>query len=161
MSGYKYEKETVGLMKEGDYEVVVERIEKKILPSGREKLSIMYRVRSDVEQSYKNKCVFEDIWQEKDNPQFFNRRRINQLLGTQEIVDGTTFGSIDDVIDYIGGTYLIIHVGVVFNDYTGEDVNTVSYYKSSKNKPQALAQPTPTPTPTTGGIIDDDDLLPF
>ena len=155
MSGYTYEKETVGLMKEGDYEVVVERIEKKTLTSGREKLSIMYRVRSDVEQTFKNKCLFEDIWQEKENPQFFNRKRINQLLGTQEIEDGTTFSSIEDIIDFVSGTYLRVHVGVVFNDYTGEDVNTVSYYKPSKHKPQKLIMK----EPTNGSIIDYD--LPF
>lgn len=154
MSGYTYEKDNGALMKDGDYEVKVELIEKKILPSGKEKLSVRYRVRDDIEQSYKNRCIFEDIWQEKENPHFFNRKRINQLLGTQNIAEGTTFGSIVDVIDYLTGACLIVHVGTVFNDYSGEDVNTVSYYKSSKNKPQTIVQ-----EPVVQVI--DDDSLPF
>ena len=153
MSGYTYEKQNDGLMKDGDYEVTIEKIEKKILPSGKEKLSITYRVRSDVEQSYKNRCVFEDIWQEKENPHFFNRKRINQLLGTQEIEEGTSFGSIKDVINFLLGACLIVRVGTVFSDYHGEDINTVSYYKSSKFKPQKIVE-----TSKSSSIVDEDEL---
>lgn len=160
MDGYTYSKESSGLMKDGDYEVVIERIERKVLTSGKEKLSIMFRVRSDVEQPYQNKCVFEDIWQEKENPQFFNRKRINQLLGTQDIKEGTTFATINKIIEAITGAYLIVHVGTVFDDYRGEDVNTVSYYKSSKHKPQKLCgvQPVKTPSGYSGLVINDEDL---
>lgn len=136
---YSFEKEN-NLMAEGDYEAVIEKIETKTLDSGKEKLWIMYRIRSDVEgQKYGNKCLFEDIWREKDSPEHFNRRRINQLLGTQDFVkEGQVFETIQDVIDSLRGANLIIHVGVEFSDYKGEDINKVSYYKSSKYKPQTL-----------------------
>lgn len=135
---YSFEKET-NLIKDGDYEVKIEKIEKKVLPSGKEKLALTYRIRDDIEgQRYGNKCVFEDIWQEKDNPQFFNRKRLNQLLGTQEIAEGTIFETIDDIINVLVGSYLITHIVTVFSDYWGEDINTISYYKSSKHKPQSL-----------------------
>lgn len=127
-----------GLVKAGDYEATIERIEKKTLPSGKEKLSIMYRIRSDVEQPYKNKCLFEDIWSERDNPNMFNRKRINQLLGTQNPEDGQVFETINDVIDFLTGCNLIIHVAVELDTYHGEDVNTISFYRSSKIKPQTL-----------------------
>lgn len=161
---YTYDaSEVSGLIKEGDYEATIERMERKTLPSGKEKLSVMYRIRSDVAgQSYGNKCIFEDIWAERDNPDVFNRKRINQLLGTQEIEDGTTFETINDVIDFLVGGNLIIHVGVELDTYHGEDVNTVSYYKSSKIKPQKLGQPeTPKGVeekPVQSGTIEDDDL---
>lgn len=151
-----------GLVKEGDYEATIERIEKKTMPSGKEKLSVMYRIRTDVDQQYGNKPIFEDIWAEKDNPGVFNRKRLNQLLGTQEIEDGHTFETINDVIDFLVGGNLIIHVAVSFDDYHGEDVNTVSFYKSSKAKPKTLDEPTPSKAggldPNSGVIVDEEDL---
>ena len=168
---YTYDaRESNGLVKEGDYEATIERMERKVLPrSGKEKLSIMYRIRSDVDgQAYGNKCIFEDIWKERDNPSVFNRKRLNQLMGTQEIEDGTTFETINDVIDFLLGGNLIIHVGVEFDEYYGEDVNKVSFYRSSKAKPQKLEKPNqeakaaeenPTDAnPVQSGIVEEDDL---
>ena len=72
MVNYLYEKSYIhDLVAEGDYEVYIEEIEKKTLPSGKEKLSVRYRIRADVEQEYKNRVLFEDIWAEKQNPEFF------------------------------------------------------------------------------------------
>ena len=142
-----------GLVKVGDYEATIERIERKTLPSGKEKLSIMYRVRSDVEQAYKNKCLFEDIWAEKNEPGVFNRKRLNQLLGTQNPEDGAVFETINDIIDFLTGCNLIIHVVVELDTYHGEDVNTISYYRSSKIKPQTL-----TSEDVKKEVIADDDI---
>lgn len=130
--------DTTSLIKEGDYETKIEKLEVKTLPSGKEKLAITYRIRTDIEQPYGNRTVFEDIWAERENPQYFNRKRINQLLGTQDIADGTVFDGVNDIIDYLVGKCLVIHVAVVLDEYRGEDVNTVSYYKSSKNKPEII-----------------------
>ena len=156
-----------GLVQEGDYEATIERMERKTLPSGKQKLSVMYRIRSDVEQPYGNKCVFEDIWAEKENPDVFNRKRINKLLGTQEIEDGHTFETINDVIDFLIGGKLIVHIGIEFDNYHGEDVNTVSYYKPSKNKSKKMNElgvgnPTIEAKPVQSGTIGiEDDELPF
>lgn len=162
---YTYDaSERSGLVKEGDYEATIERMERKTLPSGKEKLSIMYRIRSDVEQAYGNKCIFEDIWEERENRGVFNRKRLNQLMGTQEIEDGTTFETINDVINFLLGENLIIHVCVELDEYYGEDVNKVSFYRSSKVKPQKLGEAKPVEEkPVQSGKVDDllDDDLPF
>lgn len=157
---YTYDaSERSGLVKEGDYEATIERMERKTLPSGKEKLSIMYRIRSDVEQAYGNKCIFEDIWEERANRGVFNRKRLNQLMGTQEIEDGTTFETINDVIDFLLGGNLIIHVCVELDEYYGEDVNKVSFYRSSKVKPQKLGEAKPVEEkPVQSGTVEDDDL---
>lgn len=142
-----------GLMPNGDYEAVIERMEVKTTSTGKEKLSIMYRVRSDVEQQYKNKCIFEDIWHDKERPNMFNIRRINMLLGTQAIEPGTTFNGVDEIIEFLLGSYLIIHVNQVFDDYRNEDVNKVGWYKSSNYKPKSLGT-----SEKQTSIVDDEDL---
>ena len=151
--GYTYEKnEASKLFEAGDYEARIERIEKRVLPSGKEKLSFMFRIRDDVEQAEQNRCVFDDIWKERDNPEHYNRRRINQLLGTQDIEDGKTFADIDAVIEELQGASLIVHVVKTFDDYIGQEVNKVAYYKTSAHKPSQVGS-------TSAPVIDDD--LPF
>lgn len=151
--GYTYKNESA-LIPDGDYEVKIDTIGVKILPSGKEKLSIMFRVRDDIDgQAYGNKCLFEDIWKEKESPEHFNRKRINQLLGTQEIKDGTVFDTINDVIDFLkSNNCLVAHVISIFDDYRGEDVNKISYYKASKHKPQSIVKK------EEPKVIEDDDL---
>ena len=161
MAGYTYEND-YDLKEEGDYEVIVEKMEVRILPSGTEKLFVQYRIRDDVEQKYKNSCVFEDIWHEKENPNLFNRKRINRLLGTQNIEEGTVFESINNICDFMIGQKLIVHIVKQFNDYKGEEENSVAYYKrtnnGSKQLPQDGEKPQPQPKQETPKVPDDDDL---
>lgn len=149
---YEYNK-VESLMAEGDYEARIEKMEVRVLPNGKEKLTIMYRIRDDIEQPYANKCVFEDIWKEKDSPEHFNRKRLNMLLGTQDVEEGKVFDGINEIINFLTGSCLIIHVKKVFEEYYGEDRNRVGWYKSSNNKPKSLVG---TPIAKT-----DNDDLPF
>ena len=161
MSNYDYNKANdSSLIKDGDYEVYIEKIEEKTLPSGKQKLAIKYRVRSDVEQEYANRCIFEDIWAERLAPQFYNRKRINQLLGTQHPKDHTEFNDINNVIQFLEGCNLIVHINTVLDEYRGEDVNTVGYYKSTKNPTGTIVSPD---EKKSGGVSveNDDDKLPF
>ena len=152
--GYTYKNES-SLLPDGDYEARIDTIGIKVLPSGKEKLTIMFRIRDDIDgQAYGNKCIFEDIWKEKDSPEHFNRRRINQLLGTQEVKDGTVFNSINDIIEFLKeNNCLVLHIITIFDEYYGEDVNKVSYYKSSKHKPQVLVK-----GKKADEVVSDDDL---
>ena len=104
----------------------------------------------------------------KENPDVFNRKQINQLLGTQKIEDGQEFQTINDVIKFLENAPLIIHVSVEFDDWRGEDVNTISYYKKTKIVPQQVVggdeEPKPAPQaqqPVTEGVVLDDEVLPF
>lgn len=142
---------------EGDYEVAVEKAELRTLQSGKIKISLWLRVRSDVEQEGKGRVVFDDIWKEKEHPEFFNRKRLNAILGALETKDGTVFDTIQDVLSAIQGGHVIAHVVQEFDDRRGETINRVKFYNKSKAKPQSLA-------PATSGTADielSDDELPF
>lgn len=135
---------TNALIKEGEYEVILEKAEIKKLPmSGKEKIAIQFRIRTDVEQDAKNRVIFEDIWKEKDNPQFFNRRRLNLLLATQKIENGKTFNTIQELLQVLTGSTLVIKIAVEHDDYRNEEVNKITYYRSSKVKPQEVTAKKP------------------
>lgn len=160
---YTYENDSNDLKEEGDYEVRVEKMEIRVLPSGTEKLFLQYRIRDDVEQKYKNACLFEDIWHEKENPNLFNRKRINKLLGTQEVKEGTVFESINKICDFMLGKDLMVHLVKQFDDYKGEEINSISYYKKTNSAPKTLgsAENKPAPSTPTKPIEIDDNDLPF
>lgn len=160
--GYTYEKQedNYGLLKEGEYEVRIERVEQKTTNSGKEKLAIMFRVRDDVEQDHNNRVLFEDIWKERDT-EFYNRKRLNQLLGTQHLEDGTSFNSIDDIIKVLSGANLIVVVNTRFNEYYDKEENGISYYKSSNHLPKALTSTGITTKENLDKIEIADEDLPF
>lgn len=138
-NNYTYSAEST-LKEEGDYEVFVEKMELRVLPSGTEKLFVQYRIREDVEQKYKNSCLFEDIWHEKENPILFNRKKINRILGTQpDVKEGMVFNNINDICNFMLGKYLQVHVVKQYDDYKGEEVNSIAYYRTSKNTNKQVA----------------------
>lgn len=130
---YKYDSSDAhSLVKVGDYEAIIESLEVKTTPSGKEKLSVKFRIRSDIEQAYGNKVMYKDIWADKEEPDKFNTKQINKLLGTQpNIQNGQEFENLNKIIDFLTGKAIIIHVNIEFNEYRGEDTNTIDYYKKS------------------------------
>jgi hypothetical protein len=92
-----------------------------------------------VDQAFKGRIVFEDIWKERET-QFFNRKRLNQLLGTQNMTDGKVFESINEVLTALVGANLVIKVNKEFDDYRQEEINRVYFYETTKQKPQKLGE---------------------
>lgn len=143
------------LLPEGDYEVSLEKAEFKESPtSRRKKIGLMFRVRSDVEQSCKNRVLFDDIWTDKETNSIYDNKKINRIMGTQDIPDGKEWKTIQDVVNDMVGIYLIAHVAIKHDDYNKKDVNAITYYKETKHKAQTL--------PNSGNLtaldIDEDDI---
>ena len=125
------------LINEGEYEVVIERMTEGETPNGKRKIDLMFRFRDIEGQGYINRVLFDTIWKERDT-EYYNRRRINMLLGTQDFEDGKTFKNIQAIIDELLGSYLRIKVVIAFDDYRNKDVNKIQYYMSSQHKPKKV-----------------------
>ena len=145
MANYTFEGNCFNsLIPEGDYEGGNWADWKTQNHQQQRKLSLMFRIRTDVEQDSKKPSVFwRYLGGEKDNPGVYNRKRINQLIRhTKNITDGQVFETIDEIIDFLkGGLTLIVHATIELDTYKGEDVNNIAYYKSSKAVPQTLGVP--------------------
>jgi hypothetical protein len=161
---YTYDKNSAyGLIKSGEYEVMIQEASVKTTPNGKEKISLKYKIREDVEQESKGRIVFEDIWKEKENPAFFNRKRLNLLLRTQDIENGKTYDDISGLLEDLKGSYLILKITVEMDDYRGEEVNRVIYYRHTHNPSQKVSN---TPSnegqkPVSKGTPKLDEDLPF
>lgn len=129
--GYTYNAEK-NVKKEGVYECFIEKMELGETPNGIKRVNVVFRIRSDVEQEYKGAVIYDTIWREKDDAEFYDRKKINRLLGTQKVKEGTTYESIDEIIKFLAGAKLQVNLGVRFSEYSGKDENYVKFYGSCK-----------------------------
>lgn len=160
---YKFDKNEAAsneLLPDGDYECYIEKAEfKATKTAGRKKISLQIRVRSDIEQECKNRVLFDDIWSDKETNTVYDGKKINRIMGTQDIPDGKEWLTIQDVVKDMIGINLIAHVVKTHDDYNDCDVNQIKFYKTSEHKPQKLGD-----EPTAKNIPDDfisDDDIPF
>lgn len=151
-NGYTFEKES-SVKKEGEYECFIEKLDLGETKTGVKRINVTFRIRSDVEQQYKGGVIYDTIWREKDNPDLFDRRKINRLLGTQNVKEGTTYANIDEIIRALNGATLKVALGVRFSDYRGEDENYVKYFSSSKAVAQSFT--------TNESVMITEEDLPF
>lgn len=128
------------LIKDGEYEAIIESAEIKTIPSGRDKIALTYKIREINNQAFANRKIFEDIWEDKDVKGLFNEKRLNKLMSSAlpDLKDGTTFESINDVLNSLIGQKLIIVVKTEFDDYYGKDRNRIYYYKKTKAPDQKM-----------------------
>jgi hypothetical protein len=163
-------KDEYELLAEGDYEVVLDTAEIKRTNDGSKRyIACSFLIRSDVEQQGKGRKVFDNIWQDKENPEQFDHKKLQKLLLVQGPTGKYSFADEDEIVQFINGLNMIIHIEKRdADDYHEEGYNQVKYlsYKPSKAQPKTLG--------TDNGvayakeilgpnvnIVEDDDSLPF
>lgn len=116
------------LVDEGDYEFVISA-ERRVLSTGKEKLNITYMIRSDVDQKFKGKRLYDDAWQDKNNPLWFDLLKQNKIVKTQKDLPGykNAFTNQDELILYLNGLQLVATVEKVYDDYKQADVNKIKF----------------------------------
>lgn len=55
-----------GLKPEGDYEVLIVKIEERTNKNGKTKMNFSMVIRNDVEQAYKNGYIFHELWKRRE-----------------------------------------------------------------------------------------------
>lgn len=151
-------KSEYGLIDEGAYECVLETATIGQTPNGTDKIDLKFRIRADIEQKFKGRYIFDTIWKDKTNPNLFDTKKINKLLGTQrDIKEGETFNTIEDVIKVLNGALMIVNVKTGFNEYYGEDRNYIAYYTPTK----VVVQGMPIVGDVRNSVSISEDDLPF
>lgn len=138
-------KDDYELLPDMDAEVIIENAEiKTAKTSNKEYISIMYRIRDDVEgQENGGRVIFESIFADKNHDGEFDRRKIGKILSTQTSDDDEEleFEDNDELVQYLNGIYLLVHINKKEADeYHTEDYNEIKYlsYKPSKFPPKKL-----------------------
>ena len=127
---YTYKKESdFELIPNGKYECQIEKAEFKETPTNhRKKIALTIKIRSDVEQNFQGRLIFDDIWTSKDDGITYDGHKINRILGTQEIAEGTVFDTIQDVVNAMVGSYLVCDIRIKHDDYQDNEINFIHHY---------------------------------
>lgn len=125
------------LIPKGKYEVIAEKIDIKQFSTGTEYIHIHFRIRDDIEQEYSNRVIFERIFKEKGT-EIFNRRRLTSLLKACIKEPKLNYDGIEEILETIVGSKLVINVGQRHDEYWDEDENYVSYYEPTQHGDKLL-----------------------
>lgn len=129
-------------IKDGEYEVEIESIEETEIPTTHTpKLKFVYTIRSDVEQNFKGRKIFEDRFKLKDTHDY-NKKRLRQIVGATKRAEPTqAFPTLKDVLDFLVGKQVVVNVKNEDDSYNGKTRTklNVKFYKESQHKPQTLS----------------------
>ncbi|WP_410496375.1 DUF669 domain-containing protein [Cellulosilyticum sp. ST5] len=124
--------EQQGLMKPGDYEVVIKEVkEGQSQQKGTPYIQIELVVRNDINQEYKNKYLWYTIW---DTPTTREKgiyaKQINTVSKHAGIQNGATFNSFQDWGKFLFGRPMLATVKL--EEYNGEQKERVSFLSATK-----------------------------
>lgn len=118
------------LVEEGKYEVTIEKItETKHPNTNRERLSLMLRIRNDVNQKFQNRVLFYDIHKE-ENGIYYNRNSIAKILLALE-VNNYIYDSLDDLVSTMYRGNLVVKVVIKFNEYRNQKENSIPFFEKT------------------------------
>ena len=157
------DKETYDLIPEGDYEVVLSTAEiRETNDKSKKFISCKYTIRTDVDQASAGRVIFENIWQDRNDPEDFDHKKLQKILLTQGPNGKYIFNNdIDLLIQHINGLNMIIHISKKDADeYHSEAYNEVKYcsHRPSKAQPKTLAGSTPTVSVSANYDFSGEDL---
>lgn len=90
-----------GGIKDGTYEVFVNKAFEDATPGGSEYINIDLVVRNDVDQQYKNAHVFPKVWKSKKDGKY-NEGMIMAIAQSLQLQDGKQYNGLDELLaDFI------------------------------------------------------------
>jgi hypothetical protein len=108
-----------GKIKDGYYEVIINRASEGATPGGAEYAEFDLIVRNDIDQPYKNKHIFHKVWKSKQTHKY-NMKMFNTIGKAAKLQSGKTYKSFDDLLnDFVHKTALIF-VKVEESEYNGK-----------------------------------------
>lgn len=122
--GVNYEEAFEGntLMKEGDYEILVAKAKQDQTKGGTDCINMQLVVRNDIDQQYKNKCIFNSMFKGRETGQYHSGM-LNTMAKALKIENGKRYDSLDALLaDFVGKTAKVTIKHETYNDKTNERV---------------------------------------
>lgn len=160
---YEFSNErTYELIPEGDYEVILENAEIKFSKtSDASWINCAFRIRDDVEQGCQGRLIYDNIFQDKKKQGHYNEAKLHTILLTQGKEGRYKFEDNDEIVQFINGMYMIIHIeNKPADERNANPYNQVKFcsYKPTNNPIQEGFGSQPTLSQQYSGDVDNDDL---
>lgn len=120
------------LIKNGDYEIVINKCFENASPGGSMYIEFDLIVRNDFEQEYKNKHIFHKVWQNKETFTY-NPKSLNTIARACKLTDGKNYNELSELLDDFIGKFAKVNIKVEESEYNGKTyVNeNVKYWSNS------------------------------
>lgn len=150
------------LIDSGDYEVTLKAEKKQSKDGSTEYLRLEFTVRDDVpaQQDFAGRRVFETLFKDKGNTDWFNLAKTELLVLSQKKAETDTFSfnDVDECILFLNGISLVIGVEKVLDDTVGKEVNQVKFKSYRPSTLPAYVFKEEPKVETAGGPVTSDDL---
>lgn len=163
------------ILPEGEYEVFIKYICEDVTKSGTIHIAATLIIRNDVEQGYKNKYIWYNLWKRK-NPSAtdaacndYGARDIQTLSKSAGLTNGKKYEGLDDWFEDLKGK--VIRVTIKHEEFNGQQQAKVNYVNPSRypenkhlfksNNPASPDRVAETNADGFVEIDDSDDDLPF
>lgn len=145
---------------EGNYECIIESTKEDATPNGKEKFQLKLVVRNDLDNAlpetngkYKNRVLFHDMWK-RNLPEgyVYDMEHFMYILEAVGVPEGTEINGIEQLQSMLRGKPVKVFTKVEYNDYQGENENTIApwgYSKSDYPNPQHTWKDGEQPKPVT------------
>lgn len=148
------------LIDDGDYEVVISKVEPRESTSSKtgktvKRLALTFKIRDDVDQNFKGRCVFYTIFG-REGDEYYDYRIVNKIIMTQLAKGEKLFlEGVDEVLQYLQNLKLIVSITSEYDDYRDEDRNVIveDSFRASEHKADSGVKAT-----NVDSIPVDDDL---
>lgn len=120
-------------IKDGEYEVVVNRASEGATPGGAEYIEFDLIIRNDIQQAHQNMHIFHKIWKEKATGKY-NMKTFNTVGKACNLQGGKQYKSLQELLDDFYRKTAIVNVKNETSEYAGktyENIN-VKFWKESK-----------------------------
>lgn len=135
---------------EGDYEVIIDSAEIRVTAGGKENINLVYVIRNDVGQEYRNGLIFHSIWKKNEpNPDDmsiggFNYAQLMAVANAARLPDGKEYADLNEFLAELEGKPIKVHL--YHNDYNGKTYEKVNRhmpteFPSVKHKAKTSAAP--------------------
>ena len=127
--------QTTGGVKDGAYEVIVNRANEDATRGGTEYIEIDLIIRNDVEQAYQNAHIFAKIWKNKET-QVYNQGMVMAVAQALNLEDGKAYADLDDLLKDFYSKTCRVTVKNETSEYNGKTYEnlTVKRWEQSKTK---------------------------
>ena len=143
MTGAEKESTEFSKIEDGEYEVEIDSaLEGEIPTTHTPKLKVVYTIRSDIDQNFKGRKIFED-WFKNKATNDYNKKRLKQLiLATARAEPNQVFHNLQEILDFLVGKQVIVVVKNEDDSWNGQTRTrlNVKYWKESQHKPTTITQ---------------------
>lgn len=123
-----------GDIQDGDYEVIITKMDEDAAQSGTEYTDVRFTIRNDVDQKHKNQIIFHRIWKTKDTGKY-NMKNFNTLgAAIQEQLKNTSFNTLEELFQEFRGKALKIRVKNEKSEYNGKTYENLNVKNMGKTQ---------------------------